>query len=389
MKFNVPSKNLQAQLTAVSKVINSKNSLSILENFLLTVSGETLEIMGSDSENTMVSTLQIFDVEGEGAIAINAKRLLDVLKEVSGQPLTFIINDETKEVDIRFLNGHFNFMGIDGVEFPRRAALDPEQAKEFTLPAQVLAGGLENTLFAVSTDPLRPIMTGVYVDLCPQQDTLEGEEPQPLPGVVFVASDTHKLVRYINTEHNPGLTGSFILPPKPASILRGLIGKEEGDVKITLDEQGASIAIADTVLSCRFIKGRYPNYNRVIPQNNPFELTIDRVSLLTAMRRVALFANSASSLVRLNIRQGEILLAAQDLDYSTSAEERLDCEYDGNVMTIGFNANYLIEVLSALDADTVVIRLSDPARPGIMTPLVQTEGQDVLMLLMPMQVMDY
>lgn len=386
MKFNIPSKTLQTQLTAVSKVINSKNALSILDNFLLSLSGDTLSIMGSDSENTMIATMQVFDAEGEGQIAINAKRLLDVLKEVAGQPLTFVINDETKEVDIRFMNGHFNFMGINGNEFPRKEE-GGEEMQHFSLPAEVVRKGLETTLFAVGTEAIRPIMTGVYWDLCPVDET--AENPTPLPGVTFVASDTHKLVRYINTEANPGITAGFIMPPKPASILRSLIAKEDGEINISMDANSATFNVGNCSLSCRFIKGRYPNYNRVIPDNNPFELTIDRISLLTAMRRVALFANSASSLVRFNIRQGEVLLAAQDLDYSTSAEERLECDYEGNVMTIGFNATYMIEVLNNLQSDTVVIRLSDPARPGIVLPLVQLEGEDVLMLLMPMQVLDY
>lgn len=383
MRFNVSSKALQSQLTAVSKVINSKNALSILDNFLLILQGDTLTITGSDSENILTATTQVFDAEGEGPIAINAKRLLDVLKEVPAQPITFEINDSTKEVDIRFLNGHFNFMGIDGNEFPRKDD-SAEEKQSFTMPASIVRKGLENTLFAVGTDAIRPIMTGVYWDICPREG-----EAEALPGITFVASDTHKLVRYTNTECNPGLTASFILPPKPAAILRALIGKEEGDVTIEMDVQSATFTIGEFKLSCRFIKGKYPNYNRVIPDNNPFELTIDRISLLTAMRRVSLFANAASSLVRLNIRQGEVLLGAQDLDYSTSAEERLECDYQGNVMTIGFNAVYMIEVLNNLQSDTVVIRLSDPARPGIFVPLVQLEGEDVLMLLMPMQVMDY
>lgn len=386
MKFNVSSKTLQTQLSAVSKVINSKNALTILDNFLLSLQGDTLSIVGSDSENTMTATMQVFNPEGEGLVAINAKRLLDVLKEVPGQPLTFDINDANKEVDIRFLNGHFNFMGIDGNEFPRKEE-SGEEKQSFKLPATVVHKGLESTLFAAGTDTIRPIMTGVYWDICPLDE--QNPEQEPLPGVTFVATDTHKLVRYISTEMNPGITASFIMPPKPAAILRSLIGKEEGEVTVEMDSTSATFTLGDFSLSCRFIKGRYPNYNRVIPQNNPFELTIDRISLLTAMRRVALFANTASSLVRFNIRQGEVLLAAQDLDYSTSAEERLECDYQGNVMTIGFNATYMIEVLNNLSSDTVVIRLSDPARPGIITPLVQREGEDVLMLLMPMQVIDY
>lgn len=382
MKFNVSSKALATQLAAVSKVINSKNALSILDNFLLTLHGNMLSITGSDQENVMTATLEVFEPEGGGSVAVPSKRLLDMLKEVPGQPLTFYVNDDNKEIDIRFLNGHFNFMGIDGNEFPVQDDVRQE-ARRVTLPAEVVRRGLETTLFAVGTETIRPIMTGVYWDICPL-----GEDGQPMPGITFVGTDTHKLVRYINTSVNPGLTFSFILPPKPASILRSLIAKEEGQIDIEMDDKSAKFTMGGYTLSCRFINGRYPNYNRVIPANNPFELTVDRVSLLNAMRRVSLFASSASSLVRMNIRPNEVLLAAQDLDYTLSAEERVECEYEGNAMTIGFNATYMIEVLGNIPADTVVIRLSDPARPGIFVPLTDLEGETLLMLLMPMQVMD-
>lgn len=382
MRFNVSSKALQSQLAAVSKVINSKNALSILDNFLLTLQGDTLSITGSDQENVMTATLEVFEPEGEGSVAVPSKRILDMLKEVPGQPLTFYINDDNKEIDIRFLNGHFNFMGIDGNEFPVQDEVRQE-ARRVTLPAEVVRRGLETTLFAVGTETIRPIMTGVYWDICPLD-----ENEQPMPGITFVGTDTHKLVRYINTSVNPGLTFSFILPPKPAAILRSLIAKEEGEIDIEMDDKSAKFSMGPYTLSCRFINGRYPNYNRVIPANNPFELTVDRVSLLNAMKRVSLFASSASSLVRMNIRPNEVLLAAQDLDYTLSAEERVECEYEGNAMTIGFNATYMIEVLGNIPADTVVIRLSDPARPGIFVPLTDLEGENLLMLLMPMQVMD-
>lgn len=382
MKFNVSSKAMATQLAAVSKVINSKNALSILDNFLLKLEGNTLYITGSDQENVMTATLEVFDAEGEGSIAVPSKRILEMLKEVPGQPLTFYINDDNKEIDIRFMNGHFSFMGIDGNEFPVQTD-NREEAKRVTLPCEVVRRGLETTLFAVGTETIRPIMTGVYWDICPL-----GENEEAMPGITFVGTDTHKLVRYINTSTNPGLTFSFILPPKPASILRGLIGKEDGEIDIEMDDKSAKFTFGNYTLSCRFINGRYPNYNRVIPTNNPFELTVDRISLLNAMKRVSLFASPASSLVRINVRPNELLLAAQDFDYTLSAEERVECEYEGNSMTIGFNATYMIEVLSNILADTVVIRLSDPARPGIFVPLTNQEGEELLMLLMPMQVMD-
>ena len=383
MKFIVASKTLGAQLGALSKVILSKNALAILDNFLFSLQGNTLTITASDQENTMTATVEVFEPEGEGSVAVPAKRIIDSMKEVAGQPVTFYVNDETKEMDVRFLNGHFTFMCVDGNEYPQLGG-DRGEVKKLVLPAGVVRKGLENTLFAVSTETIRPVMTGVYWDICPVQN-----DEQTLPGITFVASDTHKLVRYTNMEVDPQLTTSFIMPPKPAAILRGLIGKEEeGDIVIELDDKGATFSLGEYTLSCRFINGRFPAYNRVIPQDNPFDMTADRVSLLTAMRRVALFASQSSNLVRLNIRANEVLLAAQDLDYSISAEERVECEYHGNAMTIGFNAQYMVEVLSNLQCDTVVMRLSDPARPGILTPITNLENEDVLMLLMPMQVME-
>lgn len=374
MKFNVNSGALLQQLQAVSRVINSKNALTILDNFLFRLEGNQLTITGSDSENVMTAGLEVMETEGEGTIALHAKRLLDMLKEVPGQGLTFYINDQTYEVDIRFLNGHFNFMGTDATEYPQTQP--QEEAKTITVAAQVIEKGLVNTLFAVSPETIRPIMTGVYWDLHNSD-------------ITFVSSDTHKLVRYINREAVPGIETSFIMPSKPAGILKVLMAKEEGDVAITLDDKSASFSFGNYTLSCRFINGSYPNYNRVIPADNPFELTVDRTALLSAMRRVSLFASMASCLVRINLQPNEMLLSSQDIDYSTSAEERVNCEYAGNSMTIGFNANYMIEVLNNIDSDTVVIKLSDPSRPGLFVPLKQPDNSDLLMLLMPMQVLDY
>lgn len=371
MKFNVSSKVLQQQLSAVSKVINTKNALSILDNFLLKVEGSTLSITGSDQENTMTATLEIMEVEGEGAIAVPYKRLLDMLKEVPGQGLTFYINDSTKEIDIRFLNGHFNFMGLSADEYPQRTPFEGD-SHTFTVPASMIQKGIDNTIFAVSSETIRPIMTGILWDITED-------------AITFVASDTHKLVRYVNNEGRPGFVGSFIMPSKPANILKSIIGKDTESIEITMDSKSATFKFANYSLSCRFINGNYPNYNRVIPQDNPFELTIDRVSFLNAMRRVALFASMASNLVKMNIQSNEILLSSKDLDYSTSAEERVDCEYQGNSMSIGFNATYMIEVLNNLRGDTIVINLSDPSRAGLFSPIKQDDGENVLMLLMPMQ----
>lgn len=374
MRFNVSGKALATQLQAVSKVINAKNAMSILDNFLLSVKDNRLTITGSDQENVMSASLEIMESECDGEIAVNAKRLLNIVKEISGQPLTFYVNDDNKEIDIKFLNGHFNFMGVDAAEFPRLK--DQEEEREtFSLPANVVLNGIENTLFAASTDPIRPIMTGIFWDIFPDR-------------IVFVSSDTHKLVKYTNSTTNPGLETSFILPAKPAGIVRGLLSKEEGNIEIVKDSKSATFKFGDYTLSTRFIKGNYPKYERVIPQDSPFHMVVDRETFLNAMRRVSLFASQASQLTKINVQPTEMLLAAQDLDYSTCAEERVDCEYKGNAMTIGFNSVYLIEVLSNLKGESIVVDLSDPARPGLFRPLTQDEGEDIVMLQSPMQVIE-
>lgn len=373
MKFNVEGKSFQQQLQAVSKVINSKNTIKILDNFLLRVEGDRLSITGSDQENVLTAFMEISATEGEGSVCVNARRLLEITKEIDNQPLTFEINEDNMEIDLRFLNGHFNFMGESAENFPMPRNLS-EEHNELIIPADMVLKGINNTFYAVSTETTRPIMTGILWDIFPDH-------------INFVSSDTHKLVRYSNSEKAPGVESSFILPSKTAGIIRSLIGKEDADIKISYDEKGGVFEIGDYCLSALFITGRYPNYNRVIPENNPFTLTVDRVSLINALRRVTLFASKASNLVVLRLAPDEIRLSAQDLDYSTSAEERVTCSYEGNEMTIGFNGAFMIETLSNLGDDTVVLCFSDPARPCVYTPLTEREGESLVTIQMPMQVL--
>lgn len=373
MKFNVSGKDFQQQLQAVSKVINSKNALPILDNFLLKVEGDRLSITGSDQENVLTAYIDVAGSEGDGQIAVSAKRMLEIVKEISNQPVTFYINDSTKEIDIRFLNGHFNFMGVDAAEYPVRKE-NGEETRELMLPAAVIQKGIDNTLYAAATEVVRPIMTGIYWDIHEND-------------ITFVSSDTHKLVRYINSEVQPGFSTSFILPAKPSSILKSIIGKDTPDVRMRFDSKGAFFEFGDYELSCAFIKGNYPNYNRVIPENNPFEITVDRVALLTALRRVTLCAAKSSSLIVLETEPDEIHLASQDYDYGTSAEERVSCSYSGNSMTIGFNGQFMIEILNSLSDESVVLKLSDPAHPCIYTPLIQKENENIVIIQMPMQVL--
>lgn len=374
MKFNVPGKALQQQISAVSKVINAKNALSILDNFLLEVKGDVLYITGSDQETVMTAKVDISNLENDGRIAVNAKRLMDVVKEVSNFPLTFEVDDNQGNIDLQFPGGHFEFMGVDAAEYPQGFDTD-ELTVEMTVPAQVILKGLDYTLFAISTETIRPMMTGVYWDFHEND-------------ITFVGSDTHKLVRYINSEYHPNRETSFILPGKPAGILRSLIGKDTENVSIQKDEKSAIFTFGDFRLGCRFVKGMYPNYNRVIPTDNPNELTIDRQALLAAMRRVSLFASKASSLVKMTMDANTLRLDSQDLDYSTKANETVTCSYEGNPISIGFNAVYMVEVLNNLPGDNIVVKLSDPGRPGLFMPFEQKENEEVLMLQMPMQVIE-
>ncbi len=374
MKFNVHGKTLQQQLAAVSKVVNAKNALSILDNFLLDVRDDTLFITGSDQETVMTAKMEITNQGTDGKIAINAKRLMEVVKEVSNFPLTFEIDENSGTVDLVFPGGHFTFMGVNAAEYPQSFDTD-DLAVEMSIPAEVILSGLDYTLFAISTETIRPMMTGVFWDFHEND-------------ITFVGSDTHKLVRYINSSYHPNRETSFILPGKPAGILRSLISKEIETIKIRKDDKSAIFSFGDFTLGCRFVKGNYPNYNRVIPQDNPNEMTIDRLGLLSAMRRVSLFASKASSLVKMSMGENSVVLQSQDLDYSTKAEERVSCSYEGAPLAIGFNSVYMIEVLNNLPGDSVVVKLSDPGRPGLFMPFEQKDDENVVMLQMPMQVIE-
>lgn len=374
MRFNIDGKLFQQQLQAVNKVINSKNALSILDNFLFELKDGWLTVTGSDQENIVSGRMEVMDPEGEGAVAVPAKTLLEITKEVNNQPLTFHYKEETGEIDIIFLTGHFLFMGINADEYPRGEKMD-EDSTSLVVPASVIKKGIEKTIYAVSLETIRPMMTGILWDIH------EGD-------ITFVASDTHKLVRYINSEINPEIVRSFIMPAKPASIIKGIVDKETRDVKITLGEKGARFELGDFTVTCRFIKGNYPNYNRVIPSSNPFTVKVSRESFLNAMRRVAIFASKASSLVKFEIGEAEMKLSAQDLDYGTSAEEKVLCQYEGNPMTIGFNSMFTVEILGNLYGDDVLIRLSDPARPGVFEPAEQEPNENLVTIQMPLQVIE-
>ncbi|MGM9802711.1 MAG: DNA polymerase III subunit beta [Muribaculaceae bacterium] len=371
MNFNISSKTLMHHLSSVSKVVNSKNTITILDNFLFDLKGEELIITASDSDTTLKTRIVVNEAEGEGKFAVNAKRLNELLKELPEQGLKFEIDETTFEINIYYMNGKFNFVGIDGNEYPQKALNDSE-SQTFAIPAEEVVKGINQTIFAVGTEDLRPVMMGILWDIKPDE-------------IVFVASDTHKLVRYKNYRTQTGLEASFILPTKPASIVANIFAKESGNVAITIDSKCATFTTDDYTLNCRFVNGRYPKYNSVIPVDNPNQLSIDRETLLAAIRRVSVFA-SQGGLIKFEFRHNEIFLKAEDIDYSILAEETIPCDYNGDNLIMGFNRTRVIEVLDNINSDTVTLKLSDSSRAGLFEPEKQLEQEDLVVLLMPMMI---
>ena len=374
MKFTVSSTALSSRLQTLARVINSKNSLPILDSFLFEVNNQQLTITASDSENVMCSTLQLDEVDGEGNFAVPNRTLLDAMKELPEQPLTFEVNTENLTIKIIYQNGLYNFTAQNGDEYPRSQQI-PDNATVISIDSTVLNNNLTRSLFATAQDELRPVMNGIYFDLTAD-------------GLAVVASDGHKLVRNKNFNIKSETPAAFILPKKPATLLKNVLGKEQEEVVIKFDDRTAEISFAEGVLTCRLIEGRYPNYNSVIPQGNPNQLTIDRRSLIGALKRVLPFASESSQLVRFHLDAGRLELSSEDIDFATSAKEVVNCEYAGQAMNIVFKGSSLSEILNNLQGDEVIIELADPSRAGIILPAVQPENEDVLMLIMPMLLND-
>ncbi|MGR4860196.1 DNA polymerase III subunit beta [Bacteroides pyogenes] len=374
MKFIVSSTALSSHLQAVSRVINTKNTLPILDCFLFELEDGTLSVTVSDSETTMVTTVEVTDSDTGGRFAVAAKTLLDALKEIPEQPLTFDINPDTYEITVQYQNGKYSLMGQNADEFPQAASLG-ENAVRVEMEAEVLMNGINCSVFATADDELRPVMNGIYFDITTEDITM-------------VASDGHKLVRYKTLAAKGNERAAFILPKKPATLLKNLLPKEQGTVVVEFDERNAVFMLERFRMVCRLIEGRYPNYNSVIPQNNPHKATIDRLQLLGALRRVSIFSSQASSLIKLRLQENRMVISAQDIDFSTSAEETQVCQYDGTPMSIGFKSTFLIDILNNISAAEVVIELADPSRAGVIIPVEQEENEDLLMLLMPMMLND-
>ena len=372
MKFNVQSKLLLTRLNAVSKVVSSKNAYAILDNFLFELQSDRLIVTGSDMETRLTTNIEVQNGEGGGKFALDVKRTINALKELPDTALTFEINDETHAVKVTYVNGYYDAVALNGDEFPEKAA-NAKDVQQFALPAKSIASGIGHTWFAVGNDDMHPQFMGIYWDIKPDM-------------IVYVASDSHKLVRFRQTNVKPDFERSFILPAKPAAILAAIIdSNSDENINITVDESSATFENSDYQLSCRFINGRYPNYNSVIPEDNPYTMAVDRMTLLNAVRRVAVFAN-VGGLVRLDLQPTQVVLTAQDVDHSTAAEETIQCEYNGEPMNIGFKSADVIDVVSNIDSDGVFLKLLDPARAGVFVPSEQKAGEDLIVLQMPMMI---
>ena len=375
MRFTVSSSALSSKLNMLAKVIGSKNSLPILDCFLFQVANGEMSITASDSDNVIKSTLALTDHDGEGEFCVPNRVILDALKELPEQPLHFDVDaaGEAVAIKIVYQNGLYSFTGQSAEEYPRTQSMN-DACTTVSLPTEMLINNISRSLFATANDELRPVMNGIYFDLTAD-------------ALAIVASDGHKLVRSKNFTIKSESPSAFNLPKKPASLLKNILSKDGDDAIIKFDDRSAEIQFTDGVMRCRLIDGRYPNYNSVIP-NNPNEVTVDRRGLQSALRRVLPFASESSQLIRFHIESGRFEVSSEDIDFSTSAKEQLSCEYNGSPISIGFKGSSLMEILSNLTSDNIIIQLADPSRAGIIVPAEQPENEDILMLIMPMLLND-
>ncbi len=366
MNFVISSATLLKHLQGISGVLSTSNTLPILDNFLFEIQDGRLTVSASDLETTMRTTLDV-EAKEEGKIAIPAKLLLDVLKNLPDQPCTFLISDDTHAVEIAYDNGKSKMVGFDGDDFPRVPAL--EKSNAIRISGSIISNAINKTLFATGVDDLRPVMSGVFCQFSPES-------------ITFVATDAHKLVRYTRTDSQAEGSSSFILPKKPLNLLKGNLKGDE-EVKLEYNDSNAVFTFNDLVLVCRLIDGKYPNYEAVIPKENPNVLTIDRLQFLSSIRRVSIFANKTTHQIKLKLAGAELSLSAEDVDFANEANERLTCNYSGEDMEIGFNSRFLMEMLNNIDSVDVRLEMSEPSRAGLLIPADMSEDEDILMLVMP------
>ena len=372
MKFIVSSAALLKELQMIGGVINNNNTLPILDNFLFEVQKNVLTLTASDLETTFSTAIGI-ESEDTATIALPARLLLETLKTFPEQPLTFI-KSENNTVEISANNGKYAVAYAAGDEFPK--APDVPDANQANIPGAVLAQSINATLFASGNDDLRPVMSGVFFQFSKESLT-------------FVATDAHKLVKYARNDMGTTSDSEFIMPKKPLQLLKGILQGIDGDVIVEYNETNAQFRFGSSTLTCRLIDGKYPNYEAVIPKENPNVMQINRMDMLSSVRRVSIFSNKSTHQIRLKMAGASLTISAEDFDYSNSAEERLDCNYQGDDMQIGFNSKFLIEMLNNLSCEEIKLSMSLPNRAGIITPLdSQEEGQDITMLVMPVMLND-
>lgn len=372
MKFSVSSSALLSLLATSGKVISNKNTLPILDYFLMELKNNELRVTTSDLETTLVGTLRVESVESEGTIAAPAKLMLDSLKEFAEMPLTIEVNDQNWEIRLNWKSGSLSIPGASAVSYPSIPTLSTD-CKELPLDVDTLVNGINKAIFATADDELRPVMNGVFINLTPSLLT-------------FVGTDAHKLVKY-EVETNHDISASFILPKKPATLLKSLLLREDDTIKVSFDSKNVMFQLKSHTLVCRLIEGNYPNYNAVIPANNPNKVLVDRIELVNGIKRVAVCSNPTTNLIRMDIGDNKINLTAQDIDFSVSANETISCSYEGQSISIGFKSTFLVEILSNIETPTIVVELADSTRAGVFKPIYDDKQHSMtLMLLMPMMI---
>lgn len=373
MKFIVSSSALLKQLAAINGVVASNPIVPILENFLFQLEGSLLTVTASDLQTVMITEIEV-ESSDKGSIAVPAKLLLDTLRGLPEQPITFKIDAETFGTEIVSENGRYKLSGENPIDFPKVPAVNKTLSIE--VAAEVLGKAIANTSFAASTDDLRPNMTGMFLQL--------GEN-----NATFVATDGHRLVRYRRQDLRSSHTSTMIIPRKALNLLKSSLPSDDTPVKADFSQSNAFFTFGNIKMICRLIDERFPDYENAIPVNNPNILTINRLELLGSLRRISIYANKTTHQIRLRISQDELVISAEDLDYSNEASERLVCEYSGDDLEIGFNAKFLIEMLNNLSSNQLQLRLSAPNRAGILVPNDQDENEDILMLVMPVMLNTY
>jgi DNA polymerase III subunit beta len=373
MKFIVNSAYLLKQLSNINGVITTNPVVPILENFLFELDKGSLTVTASDLQTSMITELQVESKE-KGSIAVPARILLDTLKNLPEQPVTFSIDESTYSIEIISDNGRYKLSGENATDFPKV----PNVSNDFTaeLSSEVLSRAINNTIFATSNDELRPAMTGVYVNL--------GEK-----NTTFVATDGHRLVRYRRTDVKSDNGNAIIIPRKALNLLKATLPAENTEVSVNFNMSNAFFKFGNIRMICRLIDERFPDYENVIPSGNNIKMTISRTDLLGALKRISIYANKTTHQVRLKITGSELQISAEDLDFSNEANERLSCEHENEDIEIGFNAKFLVEMLTNMDSDQIRLTMSAPNKAGVILPAEKDKAEDILMLVMPVMLNQY